>query len=147
MIFYALYCGRMSSARSSLAPLASERADQLDTHDMTDISSLPALPKARAGVETYIVPDGTCFLYDAEHDISYVLDQVGALVWDYCDGATAVDVMIGEIATLLPGDEGVTARVTSLLIEFASERLLEAVSEASEERPEASDRQAGSRNG
>lgn len=97
-----------------------------DLPGLPALPALPALPKVRAGIETYIVPDGSCFLYDPASDASYILDQIGALVWDYCDGATAAETMISEITTLMPGDEGIAARVTSLLTEFASERLLEA---------------------
>ncbi|HEX9037169.1 MAG TPA: PqqD family protein [Ktedonobacterales bacterium] len=93
---------------------------------MTDSPSPLAGPKSRQGVETYIVPDGTCFIYDPLHDTSYALDQLGALVWDYCDGRTPVDRMIAEVSDLIPGAESLAARVTGLLAEFAQEDLLEA---------------------
>lgn len=131
------------SARSSLAPLAPERADKPEMQDMRDISGVPTLPKVRAGVETYIVPDGTCFLYDPASDASYALDQVGALVWDFCDGNTPVATIIAEVAELLPAGEDVVARVTSLLAGFASERLLV----ATEDWPGATEQEAGTRNG
>jgi coenzyme PQQ synthesis protein D (PqqD) len=86
----------------------------------------PDLPKARSGIETYIVPDGTCFLYNPASDASYVLDQVGALVWDFCDGNSSVSAIISELTALAPGDDGMAARVTTLLTEFASEGLLDA---------------------
>ena len=90
-------------------------------------------PKARAGVETYIVPDGTCFLYDPTTDASYVLDQVGALVWDFCDGKTLVTTMIAEVSELAPTDDGVAARVTGLVADFASEGLLDTAEVARDE--------------
>lgn len=93
-----------------------------DTSDSSDTSDQP---KARSGIETYIVPDGTCFLYDPASDASYVLDQVGALVWDFCDGRSTVSGIITELSSLAPGDEGMAARVASLLTEFATEGLLE----------------------
>jgi coenzyme PQQ synthesis protein D (PqqD) len=85
----------------------------------------PTAPKTRDGVETYIVPDGACFLYDPANDASYTLDQIGALVWDYCDGRTPADEIIQEIAALLPDDAGIPSRVTRLLSELAAEGLLE----------------------
>lgn len=81
-------------------------------------------PKARAGVETYIVPDGSCFLYDPASDATYTLDQLGALVWDYCDGRTPADQIIQEVAALLPDDAGLPARVRRALAEFAGAGLL-----------------------
>jgi hypothetical protein len=131
------------SARSSQASLAPERADKPEMQDMRDISGVPAMPKVRAGVETYIVPDGTCFLYDPASDASYALDQVGALVWDFCGGNTPVATIIAEVADLLPAGEDVAGRVTNLLAEFASERLLV----ATEEWPGAREPEAGTRNG
>ena len=86
---------------------------------------MSAAPKARQTVETYIVPDGTCFLFDPVSDASYTLDQVGALVWDYCDGQTPPDEIIREIAALLPDNAGIPSRVAGLLREFAEEGLLE----------------------
>jgi coenzyme PQQ synthesis protein D (PqqD) len=85
----------------------------------------PAAPKARHDVETYIVPDGTCFLYDPSSDESYTLDQVGALVWDFCDGHTSAGDIVHEIAALLPDDTGISTRVTRLLAELGEEGLLE----------------------
>ncbi|HEU0027069.1 MAG TPA: PqqD family protein [Ktedonobacterales bacterium] len=93
--------------------------------------SMPDGPKTRNGVETYIVPDGTCFLYDPANDASYTLDQMGALVWDYCDGQTSTASIVQEIAALLPDDTEIPDRVTRLLAEFADEGLLEPASLAS----------------
>lgn len=80
---------------------------------------------ARSTVETYVVPDGSAFLFDSVSEAGYALDQLGALVWDYCDGHTAIDRIIEEVAELLPGDEGVANRVRQWLIEFAEEGLLD----------------------
>jgi hypothetical protein len=82
-------------------------------------------PKSRSDVETYIVPDGTCFLFDPAHDEGFALDHLGALVWDYCDGQTAHDDIIAEITALLPGDSALATRVSDLLASFAAQGLLE----------------------
>ncbi len=92
---------------------------------MTDIANYPETPKARSGVEAYLVPDGSCFLFDPASDASYALDQLGALVWDYCDGLTPADRIIHEIAELLPTDPETPSRVARLLAQLAEEGLLE----------------------
>ena len=92
---------------------------------MKDIARPSAGPKAREGVETYIVPDGSCFLFDPASDASFTLDQLGALVWDFCDGLTPVDRIIHEITELLPDDADAPSRARLLLTEFAKEGLLE----------------------
>ncbi len=102
---------------------------------MTDIADFPETPKARSGVETYIVPDGSCFLFDPASDASYTLDQLGALVWDYCDGITPVDSIIHEIKELLPSDTEAPSRVTRLLAELAEEGLLESTGDTPEAEP------------
>ncbi len=101
---------------------------------MTDSAVVPRTPKARSGVETYIVPDGSCFLFDPASDASYTLDQLGALVWDYCDGLTPVDRIIREIKELLPANAEAPSRVALLLTQLAEEGLLEPASDAPEAR-------------
>jgi hypothetical protein len=92
---------------------------------MSDIPAQPTYPHARHTIETYLVPDGSCFLYDPVSDASYTLDQLGALVWDYCDGATAVERIVQEITELLPTRDEAVARVSALLADFAQEGLLD----------------------
>lgn len=92
---------------------------------MKDTSKPPVGPKARSGVETYIVPDGSCFLFDPVSDATYTLDQLGALVWDFCDGQIPAEQIIHQIAELLPDDAAIPARTRRLLADFAEEGLLE----------------------
>lgn len=81
-------------------------------------------PKARPEVEAYIVPDGTCFLFDLTREEGFALDQLGALVWDYCDGQTTEEHIVAEVAALLPDHPGVAAQVRDLLATFAAQGLL-----------------------
>ena len=97
---------------------------------MKDIARSSSGPKDRLGVESYIVPDGSCFLFDPASDASYTLDQLGALVWDFCDGRTTVDRIIHEITELLPNDADAPSRARLLLTEFAKEGLLESAVDA-----------------
>ena len=83
-------------------------------------------PKARADVEAYIVPDGTCFLFDPARDEGFALNQLGALVWDYCDGQNTEESIIAEVAALLPDQPGVAALVADLLASFVAQGLLTA---------------------
>lgn len=88
-------------------------------------------PKARPEIEAYIVPDGTCFLFDPARDEGFALDQLGALVWDYCDGHATAEVIIAEVAALLPEQPDIAARVEDLLATFAAQGLLDTADEAS----------------
>lgn len=81
-------------------------------------------PKVRPEVEAYFVPDGTCFLFDPARDEGFALDQLGALVWDYCDGQTSEDEIVAEVASLLPDHPETAARVRELLASFAAQGLL-----------------------
>lgn len=78
----------------------------------------------RPDVEAYIVPDGTCFLFDPARDEGFALDQLGALVWDYCDGKNTEEEIIAEVVALLPDQPGIAAQVADLLASFAAQGLL-----------------------
>lgn len=92
---------------------------------MQDLPPIPDIPKSRSDVETYIVPDGSCFLFDPITESGYALNQLDALVWDYCDGRTQLERIVADIVDLLPDDKGVPARVRRLISDFAAEGLLE----------------------
>lgn len=86
--------------------------------------SISHLPTARPEIEAYIVPDGTCFLFDPVHDEGFALDQLGALVWDYCDGTTSQEEIAAEVSALLPDHSELAERVNELLAMFAAQGLL-----------------------
>lgn len=84
----------------------------------------PRAPLVRSEVEAYIVPDGTCFLFDPSQDAGFALDQLGALVWDYCDGQTPPASIVAEVEILLPGLPDAAARVHDWLTSFEAQGLL-----------------------
>lgn len=86
--------------------------------------SISRLPTARPEIEAYIVPDGTCFLFDPTRDEGFALDQLGALVWDYCDGTTSREEIVAEVGALLPNHPELAERVNELLAMFAAQGLL-----------------------
>jgi hypothetical protein len=86
--------------------------------------SISRLPTARPEIEAYIVPDGTCFLFDPSRDEGFALDQLGALVWDYCDGTTSREEIVAEVSALLPTRPELVERVHELLTMFAAQGLL-----------------------
>ena len=86
--------------------------------------SISRLPAARPEIEAYIVPDGTCFLFDPTRDEGFALDQLGALVWDYCDGMTSRENIVAEVSALLPNHAELAERVNELLAMFAAQGLL-----------------------
>ncbi len=72
-------------------------------------------------VETHILPDGSCLLFDPVADRGFALNASGALVWDYCDGKLTGAEVAQEMANLLPqyADIGmVTEELLSELLEL-----------------------------
>jgi hypothetical protein len=75
-------------------------------------------PRQRADIETHIMPDGTCLLFDVVSNEGRALNAAGALVWDYCDGTLSAGEIAAELAALLPDDSQMQAETLSLLEEF-----------------------------
>jgi coenzyme PQQ synthesis protein D (PqqD) len=63
-----------------------------------------AFPLRRADVETYLMPDGSCVLFDPRLGEGFTLNAAGALVWEYCDAALSPDEIAREVAALLPNE-------------------------------------------
>jgi hypothetical protein len=61
-------------------------------------------PLRRADVETYLMPDGSCVLFDPRLGEGFTLNAAGALVWEYCDAALSTDEVAREVASLLPNE-------------------------------------------
>ena len=72
-------------------------------------------PIQRADVETHIMPDGTCLLYDPVSNEGRALNPAGALVWDYCDGALSAGGIADELAALLPSETQTRTDTLALL--------------------------------
>jgi hypothetical protein len=90
--------------------------------------------QGRSEIETYILPDGSCLLFDPVLRQGHVLDATGALAWDYCDGTVSGDEIVDEIAALVPESLTLRNEAISALEEFARRGLL--VSSAPAERPD-----------
>jgi Coenzyme PQQ synthesis protein D (PqqD) len=76
-------------------------------------------PLQRADIETHIMPDGTCLLFDAVSNEGRALNAAGALTWDYCDGTLSAGEIADELAALLAGEPQVRADTLALLAELA----------------------------
>ncbi len=85
-------------------------------------------PRQQPEVETHVLPDGTCLLFDNRTEMGHVLNAIGALVWDYCDGTLTVDQIAGEIAGLLPEQPLVRDDVARLIAELRTLDLLQSPS-------------------
>jgi len=81
-------------------------------------------PQARPDVETHALPDGSCLLFDPVSSEGLALNLVGALVWEYCDGALTNDEIADEIAALTPEHAGLRDEVLMFLKEFTRNGLL-----------------------
>jgi hypothetical protein len=62
-------------------------------------------PRQRPDIETHILPDGSCLIFDAVANQGRALNAAGALTWDYCDGTHTPDEIAAEVAALLPDFE------------------------------------------
>ena len=72
----------------------------------------------RADLETHIMPDGTCLLFDIVSNEGRALNAAGALTWDYCDGTLSAGEIADELAALLPNEHEVRANTLALLAEL-----------------------------
>lgn len=84
-------------------------------------------------IKTTLMPDGHVVLFDTKTEWAQVLNPVGALVWEYCDGATSVTEMADEIAKLLEYDKtALQGDINSLVAELLSQGLIK---EAEQTKP------------
>lgn len=81
-------------------------------------------PRRRPDVETHLLPDGTCLLFDPQGGEGFTLNVAGALVWDYCDGTLTSAEIVRELAGLLPAHPDVPEDTKRLLAELAGRGLL-----------------------
>jgi hypothetical protein len=81
-------------------------------------------PRRRPDVETHVLPDGTCLLFDPRGEEGHTLNAAGALVWDYCDGERSGAETAQELATLLPDHPQAREETAELLAEMAGRGLL-----------------------
>lgn len=75
-------------------------------------------PLQREDIETHIMPDGTCLLFDIVSNEGRALNASGALTWDYCDGTLSAGEIADELAALLPNEPQVRADTLALLAEL-----------------------------
>lgn len=91
-------------------------------------------PRQRPDVETHLLPDGTCLLFDPVGNEGYVLNAAGALVWDYCDGTLAGAEIAQELVALLPEHPEVLEETERILKDLAERGLVLAVEVAAPPR-------------
>ncbi|MCU1426503.1 MAG: PqqD family protein [Actinomycetia bacterium] len=86
--------------------------------------SVPSQPRRRERVLVERIEDETVLL-DLDSGLYFALNEVGARVWELCDGARSVDEIVDVIAGEYDAD-GATVRtdVVELLAELVDERLL-----------------------
>jgi hypothetical protein len=93
-------------------------------------------PLRRPDIETHVLPDGTSLLFDPATDAGHMLNALGSLVWDYCDGALSADAITDEVAGLLPEASHLPGEVRRLLADFAEAGLLASASPAQQSSTE-----------
>lgn len=75
-------------------------------------------------VETHVLPDGSCLLFDPVTDRGFALNATGALVWDYCDGELTGAEVAQEMTNLLPQYTDIGTVTENLLNELLELGLL-----------------------
>lgn len=76
--------------------------------------------KRNDDIKTTLMPDGHVVLFNSKTEWAQVLNPVGALVWEFCDGCMSVPEMTGEIAGLLQVEDKSALQndIKSLIGEF-----------------------------
>jgi len=88
-----------------------------------------AFPLRRADVETYLMPVGSCVLFDPRLGEGFTLNAAGALVWEYCDAALSSDEIASEVAELLPNEPQAHTDGLAVIAQLLEAGLLELRSE------------------
>lgn len=78
-------------------------------------------PIRRPDLETHILPDGSCLIFDPASNQGRALNAGGSLVWDYCDGELDAGSIAHEVAGLFA--DGEPARQAALQLLDELERL------------------------
>ena len=78
-------------------------------------------PVRRPDLETHILPDGSCLIFDAATNQGRALNAGGSLVWDYCDGELDAEGIASEVGALFT--DGDQARQSALKLLEELERL------------------------
>ncbi len=76
--------------------------------------------KRNDDIKTTLMPDGHVVLFNTKTEWAQVLNPMGALVWEFCDGCTSTTAMTDEIASLLQIEDASTLQndINSLISEF-----------------------------
>lgn len=71
-------------------------------------------------IKTTLMPDGHVVLFNSKTEWAQVLNPMGALVWELCDGQTTEADMVAQIAQLLDLDDpvGLEKDIKSLIGEL-----------------------------
>jgi hypothetical protein len=72
----------------------------------------------------HVLPDGSSLLFDPVNSEGHTLSPLGALTWDYCDGALSCQEIATEIAALIPHATEAHGAIRELLDQFAERGLL-----------------------
>lgn len=81
--------------------------------------------RRRDDVETTILPDGSCLLFDSVTNNGHALNASGALIWDCCDGTMTAGAIADELAGLLPDDPTVRDAALEMIVNLTQLGLIE----------------------
>jgi Coenzyme PQQ synthesis protein D (PqqD) len=85
--------------------------------------------RRRADVETAILPDGSCLLFDPATNNGHALNASGALIWECCDGTLSAGNVADELAELLPREAEIRDQALNMIVTLLRQGLLLPVSE------------------
>lgn len=82
--------------------------------------------KRHPHVKAKILPDGYLLLYIAQIDWVYTLTPLAGLVWEFCDGNTALEEIVANITAMKEVDAGGNLKnnIARLIAEFEQAGLL-----------------------
>ncbi|HEX8732318.1 MAG TPA: PqqD family protein [Ktedonobacterales bacterium] len=81
--------------------------------------------RRRDDVESEILADGSCLLFDPRSNNGYALNAAGALIWDYCDGALSAGAIADELAHLLPDAPDMRTQALAMIATLSQLGLLQ----------------------
>lgn len=55
-------------------------------------------------IKTTLMPDGHVVLFNSKTEWAQILNPIGALVWEFCDGLTPSPEMVKQVASLIEDD-------------------------------------------
>lgn len=96
-------------------------------HMTNAVGKMSDHPTRNPEIKSTLMPDGYLVLLDVRTDWAHVLNPMGAIAWEFCDGAHSTDDIVNEIATIMEVDsrQNLSQQVDLLLKELRATGLVQ----------------------